>query len=159
MLEQECLIKITTPTTITIVGGSGSGKTFFTKRLLENAKFVFDVAPKCIVYCYVVWQDVYTDMQHSVPNILFYEGLPTREELYTWADESQKHMMLVLDDLMMEMCNSELMLKVYSTLSHHLGITCISLQQSLYPKGMCSRTMSLNTHLFVLMANARSAHE
>ena len=35
-----------------------------------------------------------------------------------------------LYDLMMEVCNSELMVKVYSTLLHHLSITCISFQNN-----------------------------
>ena len=79
MGDQKCLTKIKTPTTVSAVGGSGSGKNIFTKRLLEKAKVEFDEEAKLGVCCSVVWQDVYTDVQHSVFSVLFYDGLQQQE--------------------------------------------------------------------------------
>lgn len=160
MEETKCPLPFKTPTTISVIGGSSSGKTFFVSKLLKKIKMMFDPVPKLIIFCYAVYQpEVYGDLERSVPNIRFQDTLPTEEELKSFALESDKSCLLVLDDYMQEVCKNPLYLNLYTTLSHHLGISVINIQQSAYPKGECNRTISLNTHHFVLMSNPRSAHE
>lgn len=158
-MERKCLLPIQTPTTISVIGGSSSGKTVWVKRLLEQANLMFNKPPNLIVYCYAVWQDIYSDMQQNISNILFMDSLPTENDLKMWSEQSEKNMVLVMDDMMMDICKSPLMLNLYTTLSHHWGISVINIQQSAYPKGDCNRTISLNTHYFILLSNPRSAHE
>ncbi len=159
MDESACLLPFKTPTTISVIGGSSSGKTFWVSRLLRQANIMFDPAPKLIIYCYAVWQDVYSELKTIIPNIRFQDVLPTEQELNTYSLESDKRCLLVVDDFMQQVCKSQLFLHLYTTLSHHLGISVINILQSAYPKGECNRTMSLNTHYFVLLSNPRSAHE
>lgn len=80
-VEEKCLLPLQTPTSLTVIGGTASGKTFWVKRLLEQADFMFDKPPNLIVYCYVVWQDVYSQMQLSIPNIQFHDSLPSESDL------------------------------------------------------------------------------
>ena len=156
----KCLLPLKTPTTISVIGGSSSGKTRWVARLLKEVESMFDPPPKLIIFCYAVYQpEVYGDLEKSVPNIRFQDTLPTEEELKSYASESDNRCLLVLDDFMQEVCRNPLFLNLYTTLSHHLGISVINIQQSAYPKGECNRTISLNTHHFVLMSNPRSAHE
>ena len=54
-------------------------KNIFTKRLLEKAKVEFDEEAELCVCCSVVWQDVYTDVQHRVASVLFYDGQQQQE--------------------------------------------------------------------------------
>jgi hypothetical protein len=63
---------------------SGSGKTTYIKRLLEQADGVFTEAPSRVIYCYNVYQQLFTEMGNTVKNISFYQGVPDRETLRIW---------------------------------------------------------------------------
>ena len=60
---------------------------------------------------------------------------------------------------MAEMSQSPIISNLYTTYSHHLGLSVVSILQSVFAKGDFSRTISLNTHHFILLSNPRSANE
>jgi len=51
------------PANSLVCGGSGAGKSFFMKRLVENRKEMFDVIFEEIVWHYTEWQEIYNDLQ------------------------------------------------------------------------------------------------
>ncbi len=120
MEETKCLLPFKTPTTIAVIGGTSSGKTRWVSRLLLEAANMFDPPPNLIIYCYAVWQELYSDMEKSIPNIRFQNALPTEDELKSYSSESDKRCLLILDDYMQEVCKNPLFLHLYTTLSHHL---------------------------------------
>ena len=82
-----------------ICGASNSGKSQFTKKLIENLGQMYESDPPVrVLYCYGVHQILYTDMEALVPNIQFHEGLPNEKLFDEYADG--KHTLIVLDDLM-----------------------------------------------------------
>jgi len=152
--QNESLLKFETPTSMFIVGPSNSGKTFFTKRLLEMSSGMFKTPPSRIYFCFSVWQELYDQMSKSVPNIHFHKGLPSMEELREWG-EQKGHKIVVLDDLMMDAADSLEIAHMMCVGSHHYNMTVIHLLQNVFQKGKSMRTASLNCHYFILFRSYR----
>lgn len=155
----EGLVKFQTPTSIMISGPSNSGKTVFLSNLLKNAAGMF-VEPPCeILYCYgSVWQPIFSKMQHDIDNITFYEGLPGQQHLLEVA-KNKKHFICVLEDLMLESSNNSFVETIFTKESHHLNMTVIITIQNIFQKGKVMRTLSLNTHYFVIFKNYRDQQQ
>ena len=114
--------------------------------------------PKKIMICYSVFQPLYAELQRSHPEIIFKVGLPSRDELiYLGGDDKDniEHSILIIDDLMSQVCNSKNMEELFVTLAHHRKITCVFLTQNLFYQGKCSRTISLNSWYFILLKARR----
>lgn len=60
-----------------LAGPTCCGKSQFVKRLLESGEDMTDGAPKNIIWCYGIFQSAYDDIQRSIPNIHFVEGVPS----------------------------------------------------------------------------------
>ena len=58
-----------------IAGPTCSGKSQFVKRLLESGEAMIDGSPQNIIWCYGMYQPAYDEMQNSIPNIQFVEGV------------------------------------------------------------------------------------
>ncbi len=151
----ESAIKFTGSITMFLAGPTSSGKSHFTRRLIENRKGMFEDPPKTVHYCYVEWQpDMFGPMEKE--GVLFHQGLPTLENIKKWSEEAGgKHMLLVLDDLQSEITQSKEMASVFSILSHHLLISIIFIAQNLHPQGKCSRDITLNCHYIIIFNSKR----
>ncbi|GFX50043.1 uncharacterized protein TNCV_2375321 [Trichonephila clavipes] len=80
-------LKLVHPFTLILAGPSGSGKSQFVKKLIENK--MIKPFPKNIIWCYGVYQALYEEM----PNISFHEDIPSNLHQYSDA-------LIVIDDLM-----------------------------------------------------------
>lgn len=147
------------PTTISISGATGSGKTTWLFRLLKNTQTLFSKnQPRKILYCYSVWQDMFEKMEIEIPNIEFNEGIPT-ESVIDSLTSNQKHNIIVLDDLMGEVVKNERVEHLFTRGSHHRKLTIIYLNQNMFCQGKHARTISLNTHYLILLKNLRDASQ
>ena len=106
---------------IIIAGPTGSGKTYFTNRLLSNNMFTEEVSS--ILYCYGVFQDYYISME--MENLEFHEGLPTLEKIQSLHDG--KFHVIVLDDLMEYIVKSIEAQNLFTKYCHHYNIKTIFL--------------------------------
>ena len=154
--ERESLLPFHSPSTILISGCTQSGKTHFTKRLLENAAGMFDTPPQRIIYAYSEYQPVFDIMKTTIPNITFHKGLPDRDEI---EDFSEGHVILVLDDLMLKITASEECVQLFTVTSHHKNVSVLFLTQNLYPPGRYARSISLNCAYVVLFRNDRDQRQ
>ena len=137
-----------------LYGSTGSGKTFFMRRLLSSDQC--DKPPKRIVYCYTEWQPVFDEMERE--GVEFYEGLPTRDEVNNWSAE-REHMIIVLDD-MIHLITDNIDVQYYFTAtSHHRNISIIIISQNIFAQGKAARTISLNLHYMVLFRNTRDTSQ
>ncbi|VDI01124.1 Hypothetical predicted protein [Mytilus galloprovincialis] len=152
--KKESLLKYQSPTSIFIVGASNSGKTVYTKNMLEHADEMFQKPPTKIYYCFSVWQPIYDEMKTNIKNIEFHKGLPEMDILSEWGAH-KGHKILVLDDLMMDSADSSELVHLMCVGSHHHQITVIYILQNLFHKGKAMRTASLNCHYFILFRNYR----
>ena len=152
------MIKFPSPTTIAISGSTMSGKTTFVNKLLDHAADMFEQVPANVLYCYGVWQSLFTTMESKYDWLTFHEGLPS-EELVRDLTTNGKHNLVIVDDLMDQVVKSSEMETLFTRGAHHRNLTLIYINQNMYCQGKNARTMSLNTHFMVLMKNPRDASQ
>ncbi len=135
------------PTTIMVSGPTGSGKTEFVSRAIEQN--IFDPMPERKVWIYGERQEK-IELRH--PDIDFIKDANIEE--ISDSFKSDETNMLVIDD---QMCGSsrdrKYIEKLFTQGSHHKNLTVILIVQNLFVKEL--RTISLNTHYFVLLKNSR----
>lgn len=117
--EVQSLLPFRSPTTCLISGATMSGKMHFMFRVLKNATGIFEIPPQKMIYCYSQYQKLFDDMEREIPNILFYQGLPAKEQIEEWVEDSA-HSILVLDDLMMQVAKSEDTVAIFSITAQKL---------------------------------------
>jgi len=135
---------------IMVSGPTGSGKTYWTHRLLRENMFTQPISS--VLYCYGVYQNYFERMK-DIANISFLEGLPSKDIVESLNDG--RFHVIVLDDLMEEIVKSVDAQNLFTKFCHHYNITAIFLTQNVFAKGPCARTINVNTHILVLFANKR----
>jgi len=151
------------PFTCMIAGPTKSGKTSIIKNIFSHfAGGLVHPCPERVLYCYAIWQPIYEDIKMSrarpahfntssyYPEIFFHEGLPTVDML-----DSNKNIILVLDDLMNVCSRNSEILDIFTTNSHHKNISVIYVTQNIFCNGKNSRTISLNCQYIILTNNPR----
>lgn len=127
----------------------------FTQRILKNIdKEILSKAVKKIVYAYFQWQPTFQEIRDYNPAIIFYEGLPSKEEMAEWAMGSGE-LLLILDDLVYRVIQSFDYMELFTIHVHHMNISVIFISQNLFPQGKYSRVISLNCQYLVLSKNPR----
>ncbi len=172
--NSEVYLPIISPATIFISGATQSGKSTLIKAIVDRSRRMFTEPVHKAVWCYSMWQPLYQRIQDeeaaatdtSRPPIVFRKGLPTEEELTELSGDGvlvdsggkPRHTLLILDDLIHEVCSDAAMCRIFTTLSHHLNISVCLLSQTLFPSvcyGRYARTISLNSHYLILFRNRR----
>jgi hypothetical protein len=143
-------LTFTHPFTCIVSGPSGCGKTEFTIRLINNVNKLIKPSVNRIIWCYGIYQERFADIE----NVHFHEGLPSMQTF-----ENREPTLLILDDLMRELSSSSAAVDLFTKGSHHMNLSVIFMTQNIFYKGKESRTMSLNTHYFVLFKNPRDAQQ
>ena len=156
--QSESLIKFVSPSILYISGPTMSGKSCLTKRILEHCNAMFTQQVTKIIYAYSEWQSLYDEMKKTVDNLEFYQGLPDREAMQCFGSTKQ-HVILCIDDLFMQVTQSEDAVQLFCVFSHHLNISVIFLAQSLYPPGRFSKTLSLQVQYYFLLRNRRDKRQ
>lgn len=145
-----------TPCNICLVGAQQSGKTQLVVTLLQDINYYFSPTPKKILYCYCEWQPIFDQIQDSVKNLEFHQGLPDDNFLNKWSRDKEGYL-IILDDLMGQVCTSPDMVQLFTVKCHHRQISTLMLNQSLFPVGKYARTLSLNLNYLILFKNLRDA--
>ena len=136
------------PFTALVAGATGSGKSFFTRALIQHAASLIHPAPDRIVWCYGEWQSLYDTM----PWVDFHEGLPDLQMF-----QPSVKTVVVVDDLMAEA--DERVTALFTKGSHHRNVSVVYLVQNLFHKGKDHRTISLNAQYLVLFKNPRDVSQ
>lgn len=130
------------PCSVIISGVSLSGKTTFTKKLLDNIDLMFSPKPERIIISYAENSSQYLDLNKEcevVKGLDFstenYENIPT---------------ICVVDDQMQESGRSEKIQELFTRGVHHRNMSLIYITQNLFSQGKFSRDMRLNAHYFVI---------
>ena len=156
--QTESLLPFKPKSSICIVGSTGSGKTYWTYRFLQNIKGMFDTdPPKTILYCYGVWQPLYDEMEEQL-DVVLNEGLPN-SALIDEISSNGSHNLIVIDDLIDQMVKSPNMELLLTQGCHHKNFTVVYLTQNLFQQGKNARTIALNTWYLVLFRNLRDVSQ
>ena len=130
-------------------GMNSCGKTTYIKELLEQAEGAFTEPPSRVIFCYNVYQPLFTEISKTVANVSFYQGLPDRDTIDQWAS-SQRHLLLIFDDLYYELVQSKAICDLTIMLSHHLRISTIMTSHNIFMGAKYSKTISTNLHYILL---------
>ena len=148
------VFKFECPSSTVIAGPSMVGKAILALSILRNAAVMYTTPPEKILYAYAVPQKKFQDLECEIPNLTLHQGLPSRETLEELkSDES--HNLVVLDDLMDEICKSAEMCSLFTRDVHHGRISVIMISQNVFHQSRYARTISLNTSYLILMRTCR----
>lgn len=142
-------IKFIAPATLVLSGQSSSGKSTFTRKLINTD--MFDKTPVKIYYCYGAWQKHFDDMN----NVEFIQGLP--QNFSPMFDNN--HNLLIIDDLQDEVVANKAIENLFTRESHHKNLSVAYINQNLFYQGKHSRTIALNTHYTILFRNPRATSQ
>lgn len=130
--------------------------------ILIHRKCIFFEEPVKALVLYSMWQSLYDEMEKSIPNIEFHEGLMSQEQLKAWAGGDTVNVnqpkVLFIDDLM-ACSNSQDLLSLFTVGAHHLCITTFILVQSLFPPGRYSTSINRNAHYLVIFNSKRDLQQ
>ena len=150
--------RLSHPSTILISGVSRSGKTCFSKKLIENVNKVFKpTPPKYIILIYEEWQNMYDTLVENKHVHLTMKGIEDFDYLKELMIEKkdQGGTLLMIDDQGSKIDQN--IMKIFTIYSHHYSVTCMLLTQTLFDSKREFRTVSLNASYMVIMKNSRDA--
>lgn len=148
-MEKTYNVQFTQPFNMVISGSSNTGKSEWVFRLIENAAIMISPPVDLIIYCFKEYQPRFKDIKGVNFHSGFDESLISKEKL------QGRSVLLILDDLMTTI-DSDILLNIFTVLSHHRKINPIFICHNLYFSGLkCMRTISLNTAYNVIMKNPR----
>lgn len=83
---------------------------------------MFESNIRHVLYAYGIWQSLFEQMEKEINHITFYQGIPDKEILEQFTRD-YGNIILVLDDVMAQEMNNEDLMNLFTTYSHHMGIT------------------------------------
>ena len=155
-------LKFVHPFTMMLAGGKRSGKTLFTKALLErNDELVSSPPLDTIVWFYGAWQDDVFDALGDVlrakgQHVEFVDGLPKDRTVQDIVLEMPGERKLIVMDDLMETASNRSDVAALFTHGRHLNISVMFLSQNFFHQSKYARDMSLNIDYAVLFKNIRS---
>ena len=152
------LFKFESPSSTVIAGPSMAGKTVLALSILKHSHLMYTIPPEKILYAYGVYQKKFEDLEVQIPNLTLHHGLPSRDTLDELKSD-EGHNLLVLDDLMDEICKSSEMCSLFTRDVHHGRISVMMLSQNVFHQSRYSRTISLNTSYLILMKTCRDLEQ
>ena len=154
-----CTLPFLLPQSSILAGCTQSGKTHFMQRLLLNSDKMFKPAPQRVIFVYTTWQPAYTAIEnHWRGRITFTTTIPTKDELLDFS-EDMLHTLLVLDDKMTQLSNSQDVVDTICVLCHHRNISTFIIVQNIYHGTQAMRDISLNVQTIILFRNPRSLRQ
>ena len=150
--------KFISPCICIVAGSTSSGKSTLMFQILKHSCEMFTEIPEQIIYCYGSWQKNFTEIQQTITNIQFLDSLPTKDNLESWSMDG-KHRILVLDDLMNVAETDKTTLDLFTKHSHHMNFSVFFLVQNLFSGGKYFRSISLQSHYFILFKNRRDEQQ
>ena len=135
------------PFTCLVVGPTGSGKSHFVARLLQNKDVMISPTPDRIYWCYDEYQPLFEEVSNKLPKVQFLQGF--REEIDQEIN-CTKNSLLILDDLQSEISDNKRLSNIFSKGSHHRSLSVLFIQQNLFYQGKESKTIRLNCQYLVL---------
>ena len=147
-------LRLKTPFSWLMAGGSGCGKTTKCVNFLKNHAAITD-GGKCdnIIYFYNQWQPSYDELD-SVINITWIEGAPTMDQIRELTmPHKDRGSIVVIDDFMTSLDKS--LMELFTVYAHHGNCSTLFLSQNLFDKNPHFRTVSLNSTYISIFKNPR----
>lgn len=154
----DCLFQFQSPSSIVIAGPSMVGKTVLALAIVKNSGLMYTIPPAKILYAFGVYQKKFQDLETQIPNLTLHHGIPSREVIENMKSDDGNSL-VILDDLMDEICKSSEMCSLFTREVHHGNISVIMISQNVFHQSRYSRTISLNTSYLILMKTCRDLQQ
>ena len=161
MIDQDQLC-FAQPFTMTLAGGRRTGKTYFTKTLLErNRHLLSSPTLETIIWFYgasqqSIFDELIGTIQEYGQRIEFVQGLPQDKTVQDFiGDFPGQQKLIVLDDLMEKASNRPDVAALF-THGRHEHVSVMYLTQNFFHKSKYARDISLNNDYAVLFKNTRN---
>ena len=123
---------------------SMSGKSHFIPKIIKNAKYLIEPPPDQIVYACNCWQKDFD----KFPGVEFVSGI---DGLSGVKFNPAPNNLLIIDDLMKELCNDKKASTLFTRDTHHNNVTVFFIVQNLFKQGSSMRDIALNSEVIVLL--------
>lgn len=145
------------PFTALVAGLTGSGKTYFVTKMIENAKEMIDPPPEEIYWFYGTQMDELPGLQEKY-GVKVSSGLLNMTKLEeTWRSKGPLiPRLMILDDLMMD-TKDNVISTLFSRGSHHLNLSVIFIVQNIFHQNREMRNIFLNAQYKILFQNPGDA--
>jgi len=149
-------LKFKHPFTCIISGPSGSGKSSFCVRFLQNLDALCTERDfhGGVIWCYS--ENTAVPSPTELPkksDVHFNEGVPK-----DFQNARGRPCLVILDDLLIDV-NSKQVCDLFTKGSHHRNISVILITQNLFHQGRYCRDISLNAKYLVPLKNVRDMNE
>jgi hypothetical protein len=147
--------KLHHPFTMTVSGNTQAGKTHFIVRFIKNNEVLIDFEKNdikkpgekiIVLWCY---KQKYPLINFPNVEVIYFNNFPDINDLKKFKPD-----LIVLDDLMNDVTPQ--ICELFTIDSHALNISVIFAVQNLFNRNKFMRTISLNTHYFILMRGLRN---
>jgi len=135
-------IRFNNKSTITISGPSQSGKTTLVEKIVELRDQLF-IEPINNVQWFCAYPPT-----NKLDGVTYTIGIPQNI-----IQTIEPHSLVVVDDFMKELSNSNELTSIMTKAVHHLPMTLIYITQNLFQKGNDTKTRRLNTNYLILFKN------
>ena len=148
------------PFSMILAGGRRTGKTYFTKTLLERNRDLISVPLDTIVWFYGASQEqVFSELAKTIHSygqrIEFVRGLPQDSSVQDFImNIPGQQKLIVLDDLMEKASNRVDVAELF-THGRHDSVSIMFLTQNFFHRSKYARDMSLNIDYAVFFKNTR----
>lgn len=137
------------PSSILISGGTGSGKSTWVERLIDNLDLLMDTKIERIIWYYAHPQPMFT--KSNLKHVEFVQGF----NMDAYRDDKGPTI-VVIDDQMAEVAKIPSFVNAF-TMNRHVNVTTIFLTQNLFHEGQ--RTCHLNAQYAVIMKMVRDVQQ
>jgi hypothetical protein len=147
----EADLQLKHPFCLIVSGGSGSGKTEWIARLIQESARMINTKFDKIYYHYGIFNDKVLYLQQI--GVQTVPGLPDSN---VYFKSNNKPIFLILDDLLLE-ASQEFLQTLFTRASHHCNISVAFLTQSLFAKQL--KVPRANCQYFAFLRNPASQLE
>ncbi len=154
--------KIIFPSRMLISWPSMVGKSTFVLDLVKHRDLVYSETFERILYCLPddslhLHQDFVKNMQNAFPPLEIIEGLPRISDLH--IKDNKSHKLLILDDLMVSVFDTQTMVDLITKDSHHCNCSVIITSQNFFYPSKYGRTFVRNCSEKVLFFDKTDAKQ
>ena len=145
-------LRLKAPSCLQICGISQSGKSYLTAQIIRERQRLFTEEFQTIIWIFREYQPLYDKLKLEFSNIIFSKDLKEAEPYL----QSTDHVLLVLDDCLMDLIHSSSkFLPYFIQGSHHQNNTIVLLTQTIFVPN--NRIVQLNCHYIILLTMARDS--
>jgi len=144
--------RMKTPFSLLVAGSPLSGKTHFTRRLLELRAKLIDNEFDYLLWCYgqhTAFIGCLQNQRIGIPTVV-HHGLPSKFDDFI---QPNKRGLIVLDDLMQKASDSQEVTDLFCNKVQHLNVSVILMLQNLFYHGRERTTLLRCAHYLVIFKN------